>query len=139
MIKYENLSKAKSAEALGYHPNHFYVLKTTSREKYDYLMNICSYNLYVAQNTYIEEMKIVKEKMVSFFYDLESHSKIHTFGVFMKEKGLYKNDNCFSTSVGLVLFNSRDGFATFMVYQKYKKMLKYRKQFSEKYNLWHKE
>ena len=76
----EKLSLCQSALRLGYHKNHFYVMKKICKPRFDYLLAYNPDNFEDAYGKYVDDMEEVKNEMIDFFYILEDDKKISTFG-----------------------------------------------------------
>ena len=121
---------SEAAVKLGFHHNHFSVLKKASPVRFKYIVG-CGENLFDAYNSYLDEMSEVKYEAGQNHYWLEDRAKISEFGRFLKDEGVYGSDRSYSSSAPEMLFNSVVGFGQHKGYMTYKKIVPLFEKFKE--------
>ncbi len=134
---YNNLGKV--SEHYGFVPNYFYVVKSVSRTKFDYIYNLDKSNFQNAYSIYLNEMDKLKNQMIDMYYELYDNRLIHKFGKYVYKHNFYTNINSLSCVLPKVLFSSQNGFKVHKTYIKYKEMPYLYEQFKKDQLLIHKK
>ncbi len=114
-----------------YVPNYFYVVKSTTPDKFNYIRNLDKNNFKKAFELYRKKMDTLKAEVIDIYFYLQDKSLISTFGLYAKEHNLFSHKNSLSNCFSKVLFTNRIGFKIHKTYIKYKKIPSLFEQFKK--------
>jgi len=116
------MSASQHATALGFHQNFFASIKKSCSARYQYIVNL-NPNLTEAYRQYMSEQEQYKSQLTEIYYELSDKRKIRAFGRHLKDIGMYRNGNGFSTTITRALFRSTEGIGNHRFFIKAPKII----------------